>query len=490
VSSRLVSVFNLPLALVAGWLLWRSLAWPLIGDAALFHFIAGQIKMGAVPYRDIADMNMPLTYAIHAAVIAIGGMSDAAWRAFDLTAAALMSALILMLVWPAGRAAAVLAMLTVLIMHLLLGPYSAGQRDYLATIPALAAALLSAKAAEDRRHRSLYLLLVGAFAMTAASIKPTGILLLLLPALAARLTWRETMLIVAGAAGVALAVFGPLAACGGLGAFVTTMRELVPLYQSLGARTLFDTLKAVAWIAPVLGLALAAALAIAAPKPPRARVMIGLTAFGLIHLLAQRKGFFYHVYPLGAGLACWGAWSLAALPARRGLACLIVMASTLGWLIADAVSEPEDYAPLRAAAAMQSALESHLPRGARVQALDSDRGAFLAMARSGMRQATAHIQWFSLLLASEAVRREFLAALDAAPPAAILLTNDQWPLSPGFQAADDWPQFTALLRAHYEPSLTGQEDYIAWRFYLRRGNEKPRAPPGARSGRAPIRSGS
>jgi hypothetical protein len=172
-TARLVTLFNFPLAIVAGWLLWRSLDWPLVGDATIFHFIAGQFHMGAVPYRDIFDINMPLTYYIHAGVVAIGGMGDAAWRAFDLTAAVVMSGLILMLVWPAGRAVALLAMLIVLVTHLLLGPYAAGQRDFLMSIPALAAALASAKAAEDHERSRLYLLLVGAFAMTAASIKPS-----------------------------------------------------------------------------------------------------------------------------------------------------------------------------------------------------------------------------------------------------------------------------------------------------------------------------
>jgi hypothetical protein len=116
---------------------------------------------------------------------------------------------------------------------------------------------------------------------------------------------------------------------------------------------------------------------------------------------------------------------------------------------------------------MQSALTSHLPRGARVQMLDADNGAFLAMARAGMRQATPHIQWYSLLLAGAAVRRDFLAALEADPPAGVLLTNAQWPRWPGFEAADEWPQFQALLTSHYDLLLTGGEDYIAWRFYLR-----------------------
>jgi hypothetical protein len=290
--------------------LWRS--WPLVGDATIFHFIAGQFQMGAVPYRDIFDVNMPLTYFIHAAVIAIGGMGDAAWRAFDLTAAVLVSGLILMLVWPAGRAVAMLAVLIVLVTHFLLGPYSAGQRDFLMSIPALAAALASAKAAEDRERDHFYLTLVGVFAMTAASIKPSGILLLLLPVFTTvKRDLRELQWVMIGAAGTGILVFGTLAARGGLEAFITAMQELMPRYASLGRTVPEMSEDVVVWLAPTAGLALAAALSISAPKPPRVRAMIGLSLFGLIHLLVQRKGWFYHVYPLGIGLACWGAWSLA-----------------------------------------------------------------------------------------------------------------------------------------------------------------------------------
>ena len=128
------------LAVAVAALLWRSLGWRVVGDAAIFHFIALQMQMGAVPYRDIVDINMPLIYLIHAAVVAVAGMSDVAWRIFDLAAAAVLSGLILMLVWPAGRAAAVHAALIVLVIHLLLGPYAAGQRDYLMSIAALGAA--------------------------------------------------------------------------------------------------------------------------------------------------------------------------------------------------------------------------------------------------------------------------------------------------------------------------------------------------------------
>jgi hypothetical protein len=412
---------------------------------------------------------MPLIYGVHAAIVLVGGMSDAAWRAFDLGAAAIMSALILLLVRPAGLPAAILAMLVVLATHLLLGPYAAGQRDFLVAIFAAAVAWTSALATEDTERRWLYVAAAGALTMIAATIKPSALLLVFLPALTmVRLRWRDVVWIAAGAAGVGFLVFGTLAALGGLGAFITMLRELLPRYASLDKPTVADMLRACLRLAPMGGLAVAAVLGIASPKPARARAMMGLTAFGLIHLLVQQKGYFYHVYPLGIGLACWGSWSLAALPTRQALVCLILIVSTFGWFVVQTSDRVEKYPELRAASAMKIVLEGHLPRGARVQMLDSDRGAFLAMARAGMRQATPHIQWFSLILADDRVRAEFLAALEADPPAAMLLTNDFWPKRQGFESMDDWREFKAFLTSHYDLSAAGQEDYIDWQFYLRR----------------------
>jgi len=182
----------------------------------------------------------------------------------------------------------------------------------------------------------------------------------------------------------------------------------------------------------------------------------------------QRKAFFYHAYPLGAGVACWGAFSLSTLSRGRALACLALTVAILGWQAVESSRRFEPYPELRAAGAMQAALETQLPRGARVQVLDSDRGALLAMARAGMRQATRHMQWFSLILGDDMERSAFLAALAADPPAAILLTNDVWPQRPGYSSMDDWQEFREFLASHYDVRFTGHEDYIEWRLYLRR----------------------
>ena len=55
-TSRLTAIVNVPVLALVAWLLGRSLAWPLTGDAAIFHFMAGQFLIGLVPYRDLAEI--------------------------------------------------------------------------------------------------------------------------------------------------------------------------------------------------------------------------------------------------------------------------------------------------------------------------------------------------------------------------------------------------------------------------------------------------
>ena len=141
---------------------------------------------------------------------------------------------------------------------------------------------------------------------------------------------------------------------------------------------------------------------------------------------------------MGIGLACWGAWSLASLSPWRAVVCLMVTAITPVWLAQEeALIRTRMYQVLHSASAMQAALEDRLPRGARVQMLDSDYGAFLA-------------------------------ALEGEPPAAVLLTNSQWPQPDGFDAADRWPELAALLASRYVLDRSENKNGIAWRLYLRR----------------------
>jgi hypothetical protein len=61
---------------------WR---WPLVGDAPLFHYILLLGAHGMVPYRDIADLNLPGTYAVEWLVMHTLGPGPLAWRLWDFS---------------------------------------------------------------------------------------------------------------------------------------------------------------------------------------------------------------------------------------------------------------------------------------------------------------------------------------------------------------------------------------------------------------------
>src|SRR5438445_1699624 len=112
-------------------LAWRSRGWPLIHDAPIMQYIAWRIAHGAVPYRDLFDMNFPGTYLVHLAAVQWFGLGDAGWRAFDLVWLAGSAGCVAAMVAPWGRAAAASAGLLFALYHLAGGASEAGQRDFI-----------------------------------------------------------------------------------------------------------------------------------------------------------------------------------------------------------------------------------------------------------------------------------------------------------------------------------------------------------------------
>lgn len=485
--SSIVSLLTVLLTTAIGiltlWLAIISLRWPLLGDATVFHFAAEQFSLGAVPYRDFIDMEMPLIYSIHSAVIAIGGMGDLTFRLFDLGSSVVIGTLAAALVWPAGRSLGVLAALSIVTTHLLFGPAAAGQRDYLMLAPALAAAWCASRAMEQPVRRVPWLIAVGIASVLAALLKPTAAILVVLPFVAGRFRWQDAASVLAGAAAASLATLAALAAVGAVGPFIKVFTTYIPLYSRLDSASAGNLLlRAGKAVVRVSGLAFAGVIGLRNAQSPRARVMLGLIVFGLIHLFVQRKGYYYHEYPLIAGLACWGAWSIPRIPRPAAVAALAMLAAIFGARGLQAIelarTPADQLMPAPAGKAIEASLRSHLPRGARVQMLDSYAGGFIAMARSGMRQATPYASWFFLVAGQHSWREAFIAALRSHPPDAILVTNDEWPLKPGFQAVDDWPEFSGLLACCYvlgesrtmegPPHLWSTTASVSWRLYMPR----------------------
>ena len=485
VAVQLNSLLVLAMAILAMSLAWISLQWPIIGDAGMFHFAASQFSLGEVPYRDFIDMNMPLIYLIHLAVIAIGGMDDLTFRIFDLSISVLVGTIAAALVWPKGRSLAFLAALTIVAAHLLDGPQAAGERDFLFLVPALTIALLTSWSAERPRWRTPLLILAGLNVGFATLLKPTGVLLLLLPVFMNRFSWKNTVSVCSGMFVVILLTLIILSAMGALGAFVDDLQSYVPYYKALAQRpTLLMLLVAGKYAAiGAGGLVIAAIYGLLEKPSPRACCLIACMLYGVLHFILQGKGFFYHVYPLLGALACFGAWSMPRLPVGLFLIVLATSASVFGARAYQAGDESRmpgrQIMPAPVSRAIEASLTQHLQRGARVQMLDMSGGAFLAMARAGMRQATPYAYWLFLDPGKETWRASFIKDLQASPPDAILVTDATWPSPDGFKALDDWPtmkrQIDCCFRLADSQTLTtvpfawaASSPSVSWRLYLPR----------------------
>ena len=171
---------------LAAYLTVRSLAWPLVHDGPLMHYVAARLLDGAVPYRDIFDMNWAGVYLAHALALVALGRGDGAFRAFDLailagTAAGLVAAL-----RPFGRRGAAAAAALFWLYHLAGGAWRAGQRDLLLCLPL--AGLAGAALADAARPRRWTLGVAAGALGVAVWIKPHAALLV---PLVAWLAWRR-----------------------------------------------------------------------------------------------------------------------------------------------------------------------------------------------------------------------------------------------------------------------------------------------------------
>src|SRR6266850_1277728 len=343
-----------PLACLAAVLAWRSRGWPLVHDAPLMHYVAWRIGEGAVPYRDLFDMNFPGVYLIHLAALRLVGAGDAGWRVFDLAWLAATSLAAAALAAPWGRLAAGGAALFFAIYHLASGAWQTGQRDFLLCPFLLLAALGVARWAERPRDRSS--LVWGGLALGAGmTVKPHAGLfaaaLLVVVAVVARRTGfsvaRPVAIFAAAVAVAPVAVMAWLAAKGALAAWREIVFDyLVPLYSKLGRPDRWTFHRWQVWIPIGAGVALSACSVLTRRRVTGRHTVVALgLLYGLVHFVGQGKGWEYHLYPLAAfaGVALFSeagrrvdARSIVALPLLACAAVAAVMLERKGVEAADA----------------------------------------------------------------------------------------------------------------------------------------------------------
>ncbi len=463
----------------------RSLAWPLVHDAPILHYVAARILQGAVPYRDLFDMNFPGTYLVHVLGLVLFGRGDAGFRAFDLavvavTAAGLVAALRSFGRWAAGSAAALFWL-----YHVSGGAWRAGQRDLI--LCALLAWTTAAAVAYRQDGRPRALGLAGLALGVGVWIKPHAVLLL--PVLAA-VGWRRGEPgrgLAALAAGITLpgaAVLGWLAAAGGLPAFLDMVGGyLLPLYAGLGRVTLVEAIRGHdLGPAVVAGLGLWALGGLAAlwrtrAVDSRAALLGAGVVYGALHFALQGKGWEYHLYPAALFAVALGAAGLgAALAAGRRLAAValvVVLVATAATLGVKGLRnlDPAWIAGKRARTdAVAAAVAPLTTAGGAVQVLDTTDGGIHALYLLDARQPTRFLYDFHFYHDVghpyvRGLRAELLDGLRRRPPAALVLFERGWPRG-DYGRLGEFPALAAWLEANYRLAREGD----GYRVYAKTGD--------------------
>jgi hypothetical protein len=474
----------LPVAAFAGlaaWLAWRSLPWPLVHDAPIMHYLAWRISEGAVPYRDLFDMNFPGVYLFHLAIVRLLGPGDAAWRGVDLAITVLAAAAVAALAAPWGRAAALGGASFFAAYHLAGGAWNAGQRDVLLCPLLLAGALGAVRWAETDRPWPVSW---GGLALGAGmTIKPhavvfLGLLVLFVAVRAGRSgvpPWRPLTALVGGAALAPAAAVAWVVGLGGAGAWrEIVFGYLVPLYSRLSRPADWLYFRWHVWIAILAAVVLSLGVAVSEGRfsTRHAVVTLGL-GYGLVHFIGQRKGWEYHLYPLAAFAAVLVCAELERARGRRVVfASLVTATLAVAWLLGVKGVEAADSGWIalkeRRVAALAADLAARTSGGDLVQVFDTTEGGVHALLRARLVQPTRFVYDFHFFHHPEApmirrLRAELMRDLAARPPALVVLWEAGWPAG-GYERIDGFPALATWLATRY--TLARQAD--GYRIYAKR----------------------
>lgn len=469
------------LAVIVAYLGWASRGWPLIHDAPLMHYIAWRIAQGALPYRDLFDMNAPGVYLVHRAVVTLLGPGDVGWRAFDLGWLAATALGMVAFVWPFGRVPAAIAALLFGLYHLAGGVWLAGQRDFL-----LCPLLVGSSALVCNARGGLRSWLGGLLAGMAVTIKPPAALFVVILVLAAggsarragKAPSRSVALVAAGSALPPLACAAWLVWIGAWPSFVSVFREyVVPLYTRLGRVPIWT---AIGWwplgyrVWGLFGLLILAAFA-TLRWDVRRWLLLGGVLYGAVHFLGQGKGWEYHVYPL-AVFACAAAGVAVANPRpliRWG--ALATLAMLTGVLATKGIQEllPNWIAgKAERVGRITADLDGRLGPTDTVQILDTGEGGIHALYRLGVRQPTRFLYDFPFLHdvdrpVVQRLRNQLMRDLIAHPPKFVVVLRQGWPAG-GYERLERFPDLWSWLHSQYRLDRDGGD----YRVYLHVGSRQ------------------
>lgn len=453
----------------------RTLGAPMYRDTPIMHYVAWEILGGKAPYKDVFDMNMPGTYLIHMFIIRVFGPGMVAWHFFNIVWASLTSLLIILYCAPYGRWAAAAASLLFVCYYFGNNPPHIGQRDFLMCPFLMYGAYCWARYLEDE-FRARHLLLGGLALGAAATIKPLVLVLLAIVATSHVVkTHRDKKRLVAGGVGLvvgtliapALALLWLLSR-GSVAAMWKLVTEYLPLYADLPGESKIPILLGLGtrFFIPVVVFPLIPTLVRlrSGDRYSRYSVLIGGSLYGFLHFLLQRKGWYYHLFPVNLFLFTLVAMALGdALREReqrtRTIAIAMLAVISLPFA-ARCFREGRSTKPLSevnpvVTRLVQDISEYSLSSDAQVQVLDATAGGIHALYLLKIHEPTRFVYDMHFYHdmdrpVIQELRRELVGEMEKKPPKLVVLFKDTWVQPKGFSKLKSFPELAALLEANYK----------------------------------------
>lgn len=475
-------VLMIVLAASVCWFVVKTIHWPLTGDASLMHYVSFLMDHGRAPYRDIGDINLPVSYAPAWVVSHLFGAGSLPWRIYDFALLLVAGIAMYFIAKPYGVFPAVWAGSLFALIHGRDGLLQVGQRDLLvAVLLVVGVALLFC--ARRREHHWLAVGFGGCVGF-ATMIKPVFaafLLLVLVDYLAQRKTdkaaVRMAWLSVLGWLGPVLGCALWLRAKGSLAAFWYDVSIVGPYHERIGhAPTRFllsNSVSPIGWLIAawiVMRLAMLARAdgcdALDVPVAQERRLLLIAAALGYLAYLVQQRGYPYHRYTFQVFLLLVLALDFAdALRSVGRVRWLSGVALVWGALVLAPVSAVKagryewQQRPFRAALEADL-LHVERKRGVasldgRVECLDSISGCVAAL--DDMHVVEDERVMYDEFLFNpggarvvDETRANFLAEVEKDPPLAFVESAPLFPAGPdGYKKLDQWPQFRDWLCAHY-----------------------------------------
>jgi hypothetical protein len=389
-AARLVRAIVCPLTIALPPLFWiitatdRASRTPLGRDQGIFQYVGWALRRGLIDYRDVRDVNGPLTHLIHVVFLALGGSDDHRFRVLDLAITGATFAFAGACVaglggrrapeWPARVAWALAGWVVLSGQYLLFGYWDIAQRESFFDwfmLPSVAlqvvaqarpAASARGRADGGARRQAVLLGVCGALSLVPWFGKPTFALFTLAQLLAIgiddRLVLPRRRAFLAFAIGGAVAtaaMLGLLAIYGDALAFARIQASDVPaLYRFLWPRAAADIFSN-SWSATQAIFAICGAVVLVSlvvlGEMPRATIAIALVPVcALASVVVQAKGFPYHFHPVTAGAhlqwLAFASWlSERTRVARRSRALVRLAPIAVGLVVAFRIATAMEDSP-------------------------------------------------------------------------------------------------------------------------------------------------